>query len=97
MIRKKSEMTRLPVQVMQVSDNLYIADMGNDNLVQVEMKGTSSLSGELLEAYSVSSSDGKINGYFEQKPGNSPIELIQAMVNFHLVQQDIQKSGIGDE
>lgn len=91
-MRKKKPMERQPIQVIKVSETLYVASMGGDNVVHAEMKGTTSLSGELLEAYTVSSTNGKIRGYFEQKPGNSPVELIQTLVSVYAEQQEVKDS-----
>lgn len=85
-------MTKEPVQVMQVSDNLYVADMGNDNLLQVEMTGLVNRDGKVLKSYSVTSSNNKINGHFEHAPDGTPIHFIQQMVNFFLVQEDIKRN-----
>lgn len=83
---------------MQVSDTLYVADMGDNILVQVEMTGMVESNGKTLKAYKVTSSNNKISGYFEQEPDGNPVELIQTLVKVHLDYEDIKKnSGIHDE
>lgn len=85
------------IQVMKVSDTLYVADLGGDNLVQVEMTGLIERDGKALKAYNVTSSNNKINGHFEHVPDGSPIELIQALVKVHLIQQEIKGiNGVND-
>jgi hypothetical protein len=85
-------MSRLPVQVMKISDTLYAVDMG-DGILEVEMIETKKVNGKILHAYTMTSTNNAINGYFENQPGNDPVPLIENLVEIYLKKRDYENGG----